>query len=258
MSDALRVMIVDDEAPAREGLRLRLRQEPNVTTVGEFADVARALDAIRIDVPDVLLLDIEMPALNGFALLDQLGDARPIVIFVTAHEAHAVRAFGVRALDYVLKPVEQERLHAALSHARDHVAMLRKGELADRMQRLVHDLDRPTMPAASRTNERISVRENGVIRLIELREIDWVEAAGDAVRVHVGRHRHLVRKSLGEMASLLPADRFLRIHRSTIVNVSRVRELQPWFHGEYVVILHDGTNLKLSRTHRDALPRLTG
>jgi two-component system LytT family response regulator len=254
----MRVMIVDDEAPAREGLRLRLRNEPDVTVIGECADVRRAIEMLRADMPDVLLLDIEMPASNGFSLVEQLGDRCPIIIFVTAHAGHALRAFGVQALDYVLKPVEQDRLRQALDRARAQLALERKGELADRMRQLVVD---ESTAAATTTQtgsaERIAVREDGVIRFVDCQDVDWVEAAGDGVVLHVGRASHSVRRSLGEIVALLPHDRFLRIHRSTIVNIARVRELQPWFHGEYVVVLNDGTNLKLSRTHRDALARLT-
>jgi two-component system LytT family response regulator len=252
----MRVMIVDDEAPAREGLRLRLRNEAGVTIIGEFADVRRAMESLRTDVPDVLLLDIEMPAASGFSLVEQLGDRCPIVIFVTAHESHALRAFGVQALDYVLKPVEQHRLRQALDRARERLALERKSELADRMRRLVVDESAPP-PSTTSAGERFAVREDGVIRFIDYQDVDWIEAAGDGVVLHVGRASHQVRRSLSEVAAMLPRDRFLRIHRSTVVNVARVRELQPWFHGEYVVVLHDGTQLKLSRTHRDALKRLS-
>ena len=256
--EPMRVMIVDDEAPAREGLRLRLRNEPGVTIIGEFPDVRRAMETLRTDLPDVLLLDIEMPAATGFSLVEQLGDRRPIVIFVTAHESHALRAFGVQALDYVLKPVEQSRLRQALDRARDQLALERKGELADRMRRLVDEGGPSARGAKAATaGERFAVREDGVIRFVDYEDVDWIEAAGDGVVLHVGRAAHQVRRSLSEVVALLPRDRFLRIHRSTVVNIARVRELQPWFHGEYIVVLRDGTNLKLSRTHRDALKTLS-
>src|SRR3569833_1318038 len=192
-----------------------------------------------------------MPAANGFSLVEQLGDRCPIVIIVSAHQTHAVRAFGVQALDYVLKPVEQQRLRQALDRARERLSLERKGELADRMRRLVVDESAsPATPTTAVAGERFAVREDGVIRFIDYQDVDWIEAAGDGVVLHVGRASHQVRRSLSEVAAMLPRDRFLRIHRSTVVNVARVRELQPWFHGEYVVVLHDGTNLKLSRTHR--------
>lgn len=264
MTAALRVMIVDDEAPAREGLRIRLRREPDVTVVGEFGDAAHALDAIRADPPDLIFLDIEMPGMDGFTLVAKAKEAAlPPVVFVTAHDEHAVRAFGVRALDYLLKPVEQERLHAAIERAREHWESVRKGELADRVRGIVSEAVTPPQPfsvsaGAARAGARIAVRKDGSIQFVTTDEIDWIDAAGDSVRLHVGKATHTLRKSMGEMLGMLDASQFLRIHRSTIVNASRVRELQPYFHGEYVVVMKDGTKLKLSRGHRDKLASLLG
>jgi two-component system LytT family response regulator len=266
VSAPLRVMIVDDEAPAREGLRIRLRREPDVVILGEFGDAAHALDAIRGDVPDLLLLDIEMPGIDGFALLDELADGgAPLIVFVTAHDRHAVHAFDVRALDYLLKPVEQERLHEAIERARERLERARKSELTDRMRGLLHEMEideDATPPVAQSSSvarrgvERIAVHRDGTITFVATSDIDWIDAAGDAVRVHAGKTTHVVRRSMGEMLGMLDAERFIRIHRSTIVNVDRVRELQPYFHGEYLVVLRDGTKLKLSRGHRHALTRL--
>jgi two-component system LytT family response regulator len=212
-----------------------------------------------------------MPGLDGFALLERAGDAPPpAVVLVTAHDRYAVRAFDSRVLDYVLKPVEQERLHRAVERARRHLDQARKGELTDRVRVLLRELDddavgtpaAPTVPAApaatSRGVDRIPVPRDGRIHFVAAEEIDWIDAAGDAVRLHAGSATHVVRRSMGEMLAMLGAERFLRIHRSTIVNVERVRELQPYFHGEYVVVLRDGTKLKLSRGYRDALSRLLG
>ena len=264
MSAPLRVVIVDDEAPAREGLRLRLRREPDVVIVGEYGRAAEALEALRADPPDVLFLDIEMPELDGFALLRRAGaSAPPAIVFVTAHDQHAVDAFGVRALDYLLKPVEQERLREALARAREHLARLRKSELADRVQGLLSALDpgaatAPGAPRGAAAPLRIPVRRDGTIRFVSADDLDYVDAAGDAVRVHAGREVHLVNRTMGEMLAMLDPARFARIHRSTIVNLERVQELQPWFHGEYVVILRDGTQLKLSRGQRAAVARQLG
>lgn len=264
MNSPLRAIIVDDEAPAREGLRIRLKRESDVVVLGEFADAAQALAAIRADPPDVLFLDIEMPGLDGFALLaGAAGVAMPAVIFVTAHDTHAVRAFDVRALDYLLKPVEQERLHEAIVRARSYWESARKAELADRMRGLVQDSQPGAgVPAGqvpgSRGSARIPVRRDGAILFVTPSDIDWIDAAGDSVKLHVGKAVHPVRKSMGEMLAMLDSTQFLRIHRSTIVNVARVRELQPWFHGEYVVVLHDGTRLKLSRGYRENLARVLG
>lgn len=255
----MRVMVVDDEAPAREGLRIRLRGEAGVTLIAECGDVRRALEVIQHDRPDVVLLDIEMPSADGFTLPETLGDRCPYIIVVTAHERHAVRAFNVRAMDYLLKPVERGRLREALGRARSRLELERKGELADKMRRVV--AEQPPVAARSSPRgdgpDRIPVRHDGVIRFVEVQDVDWIEAAGDRVILHVGRVAHAARISMSELLTRLPADRFLRIHRSTIVNAAHVRELQPWFHGEYLVMLRDGTKLKLSRTYRSALAALT-
>ena len=261
MSEVLRVVIVDDEAPAREGLRLRLRKEPDVAIIGEYADAATALAEIRRDPPDVLFLDIEMPGLNGFALLKSAGEVPlPAVVFVTAHDAHAVKAFDVRALDYLLKPVEQTRLREALDRAREYWDNRRKAELADRVKSIVGDTGPVSspVPTPQSGSTRIPIRRDGTIQFVNSAEIDWIDAAGDSVRLHVGRATHTLRKSMGEMLAMLDDRQFVRIHRSTIVNVSRVKELQPWFHGEYVVVLIDGARLKLSRGHKDNLATLLG
>ena len=270
MTAPLRVVIVDDEAPAREGLRLRLRGEPDVLVAGEFADAAAALAAVRADPPDLLLLDVEMPGLDGFALLHETGGAAPPVVFVTAHEQHAVRAFAVRALDYLLKPVEQERLREALTRAREHRARTRTGELVERMRALLHEtpsepatggLTVPPPPGPAERHAgptRIPVRRGGAIHLVDADDVDYVDAEGDAVRLHVGARSLRASRSMGEMLALLDPARFVRIHRSTIVNLDRVRELQPYFHGEYVVVLRDGRKLKLSRGRRAEVLRLLG
>jgi two-component system, LytTR family, response regulator len=264
MSTPLRVMIVDDEAPAREGLRIRLNREADVAVIGEYGDVSRAVAAIRADPPDLLFLDIEMPLVDGFTMLSRLETVSlPVVVFVTAHPNHAVRAFGVGAIDYLLKPVDPERLREAIDRARAHWESVRKGELADRVLGVLRDADRG-MPASESSSlgatnhARIPVRCDGGIQFVAATEINWIEAAGDSVRIHAGKATHLVRKSMGDMLAMLDGRSFLRIHRSTIVNIERVRELQPYFHGEYVVVLQDGSKLKLSRGYRDSLSRLLG
>jgi two-component system LytT family response regulator len=260
MNRVLRAMIVDDEPPAREGLRLRLKREADVVIIGEFGEAARALDAIREDAPDILFLDVEMPGLDGFSLVEAARDiSLPPIVFVTAHDAHAVKAFGVRALDYLLKPVEQERLHEAVERAREYWEKAENTELAQRVKSLVGG----AAGLSPRENSigdslRIPVRQDGAIRLVNASDVDWIDAAGDSVRLHVGNTRHLIRKSMSEMTSMLDPSRFIRIHRSTIVNIDRVKELQPYFHGEYIVVLQNGAKLKLSRGYRESLDRLIG
>ncbi len=253
-------MIVDDEAPAREGLRLRLAKEPDVVIVGEFADARSALAAIREDPPDLLFLDIEMPGVNGFALLENAGNITlPAVVFVTAHDAHAVRAFDIRALDYLLKPVEQPRLREALERARELWDSRRKSEIADRVRTIIGETPGSAPPpAVARAQVRIPIRRDGSIHFVSSADIDWIDAAGDSVRLHAGKATHVLRKSMGEMLAMLDNGQFVRIHRSTIVNIAKVRELQPWFHGEYVVLLNDGTKLELSRGYKEQLAALLG
>lgn len=264
MSAPLRVVIVDDEAPAREGLRIRLSREADVAVIGEYGEVSRAIEAIRADPPDLLFLDIEMPQVDGFAMLARLETVSlPVVVFVTAHPDHALRAFGVPAMDYLLKPVDPERLREAVERARAYWKGVRKGEIADRVLAVLRDADGGMSAgdsgvATASNPARIPVRRDGGIQFVAPDEIDWIEAAGDSVRIHAGKATHLLRRSMGEMLAMIDGKNFLRIHRSTIVRIDRVRELQPYFHGEYVVVLRDGTKLKLSRRYRDSLSRLLG
>lgn len=254
----LTAFIVDDEPPAREGLRLRLEREPGITVTGEYASAAAAAASLRTDPPDLLFLDVEMPREDGFELLERSGAGDlPLVVFVTAHERHAVRAFRVHAFDYLLKPVEQERLHDTLQRARRHLATTENSHLADRV-RGVLGLPAPSPPpqAPARSGvpgRTIPVRHEGSMRFIEAERIDYVVAAGDTVRVHVGASAHVVNRTMREMLRLLDPERFVRIHRSTIINVGRVVEVQPYFHGEYIVVLQGGAKLKVSRGRRAAV-----
>lgn len=262
MTAELRVFIVDDEAAAREGLRLRLERETGVLIAGEYGDAADAIAALEDERPHLLFLDIEMPRIDGFALLERIShDPTPMIVFVTAHDRHAVRAFGARVLDYLLKPVEQERLRETLARAREQRALMRDGRLAEQVRGL---LGRETLPPAlagsarPRHVERIAVNRDGVIQFVNASDVDWIDAAGDEIILNVGTVKHVVRTTMGEILSTLDPARFARIHRSTIVNVGKITELQPYFHGEYMVVLQGGMKLKLSRGYRDAVSRLLG
>jgi two-component system, LytTR family, response regulator len=252
----LRVVIVDDEAPAREGLRLRLQRESDVLVLGEYADPAMAMAALKADAPDVVFLDIEMAGLDGFSLLKRLDRLNSSIVFVTAYDQYAARAFEINAVDYLLKPVEQERLHDALERARTRLASDDRGELASRVTRLVDALE--VAPTSVKAPDRIAIRSDDAIRFIDPSTIDYIDAAGGSVRVHANGVVQEVRKSMGEMTALLDPSRFVRIHRSTIVNIARIKELQPYFHGEFIVVLHNGTQLKSSRSYRDVLVRQLG
>ena len=250
-------MLVDDEPHAREGLRIRLRKEPDVLVIGEFGNAESALEAIASDMPDVLFLDIEMPGTSGFAMLERarLGPL-PVVIFVTAYDQHAVRAFEARALDYLLKPVEQERLRESLDRARNQVVSARSVEFAKRVQGLSRELGADASPGESRSTkgvDRIPVSVDGSIHFVATKDIDYIAASGDCVIAHAGVAAHTIRKSMSEMLSAVDGSRFARIHRSTIVNLSRVVKVEPYLHGEYILVLHGGAKLKVSRGYRAAL-----
>jgi two-component system LytT family response regulator len=268
----IRVLIVDDEPAAREGLRHLLSTDPEVSILGECANGREALTEIRRAAPDVLFLDVQMPGLDGFGMLRELGPDRvPVVVFVTAYDQYALHAFDVRALDYLLKPFSDERFQEALARAKAHVRRGRLGELGRRLAALVAELEQPapataelppSTPAAGGGGgtylDRLVIKSGGRVTLLRVNDIDWIDADGDYVRIHVGRQWHLLRETMKNLESQLDPRRFVRIHRSTIVNLERVKELQPFFRGEYVLVLHEGTTLKLSRGYREHLERMLG
>ena len=264
MSRRLRVLLVDDEPLAREGLRLRLAREPDLEIVGECEDVAGALTAVETLAPDVVFLDIHLQGDDGFHLLERLPpDALPAVIFVTAYAEHALRAFRVRALDYLVKPFDDETLHASVQTAREHVQQVVDGSAARQMHRLLADIGGSELAGeADRSAEgrltRVVVKRDGRIYFVETSAIDWLEAAGDYVRVHAGGTCHLLRTTMRELEARLDPRRFVRIHRTTIVALPSIRELQPFFRGSYVVVMRDGVRLSLSRRYRPILATALG
>jgi two-component system LytT family response regulator len=250
----IRTLIVDDEPLARHRLRALLEVDPEITVVGESADGEQAVADLQKLRPDLAFLDVQMPVLDGFGVLEALaGEPLPVVIFVTAYDRYAVKAFEVHALDYLLKPFDKERFAAALQRAKDHVRRAEALTLEERLRKLLQAVpQRPDSP------DRLVVKSGGRVYFVRVADIDWIEAAGNYVRLHVGKEDHLLRQTLGALESKLDPSRFVRIHRSTIVNVERIRELQPAFHGDYVIILHDGTELALSRSCRDKLEATLG
>jgi two-component system LytT family response regulator len=250
MTRPLRVLVVDDEPLARRGVVARLARDPEVVIAGECASGREAVAFLdrHGESVDLIFLDVQMPGLDGFAVIDRIGvDRMPIVVFLTAHDEHALRAFEAQALDYLLKPVDDERFAQALARARHRV---HERTLARAAGRTVPDQPAPETPV------RLAIRDRGRVILIDDHDVDWVEADGDYVRLHVGGKRHLVRETMTAMESRLGKDRFVRIHRSAIVNVSRVRELLPHTNREYVIVLQDGTRLKLSRSFRERVEAL--
>jgi two-component system LytT family response regulator len=250
----IRTLITDDEALARDRLRKLLEEETDVEIVGECADGRQALDFIQRESPDLVFLDVQMPELDGFGVLAALPAERlPAVVFVTAHDKFALRAFEVHAVDYLLKPFDRERFQTALRRARHHVQHRQSGELTQRLTALLAEIK----PGVKHL-ERLAVKSGGRVLFLKTDEIDWIEAADNYVSLHVGNETHLHRETMSSLEELLPPAKFLRISRSTIVNVDRIKELQPLFHGEYAVLLRNGTRLTLSRSYRDKLNQLLG
>jgi len=250
----IRTLIVDDEELARDRLRAFLADEPDLELVGECADGAEAVEVLDRDPVDLLFLDVQMPELDGFGVLEAARPAQmPVVVFTTAFSEHALRAFEVHALDYLLKPFDRERLKVALDRVRERLRESRSGALNEKLTALLAEM-RP-QPAAM---DRIVVKAGGKVVLVKVGEIDWIEAADNYVSLHAGADTHMLRETMNSLEARLNPKQFIRISRSTIVNLERVKELQPMFHGDYTVILRNGTRLNLSRSHREKLQHLLG
>ncbi|HEX8287881.1 MAG TPA: LytTR family DNA-binding domain-containing protein [Pyrinomonadaceae bacterium] len=243
----IKTLIVDDEQLARERVKRFLRDVADIEIVGESANGDQAVSMIKSEKPDLVFLDIQMPEKNGFGVLKSL-DAKtvPTVIFVTAYDQYALQAFDVHALDYLLKPFNRERLLRAVSRAREHIERRNFGNLDERLASLIADLKQE-----KKYLERLVVKSVGRVFFIKTDEIDWIEAAGNYLKLHVGRESHLIRETMNAVEAKLNPDKFLRIHRSTVVNIDRIKELHPMFSGDYSVILRNGTELTLSRNYRE-------
>jgi two-component system LytT family response regulator len=245
----IRTLIVDDEPLARERLAGMLAAEPDIEVIGQCRDGEEAVKAIVEQTPDLVFLDIQMPQMNGFEVIEAVGGERmPLVIFVTAHDQYALRAFQVRALDYLLKPFDRDRFRDALQRARKQVERDDSGEIGRRLLALVKDMRRDQ----PRTDRRV-VKSGGRLFFLRADEIDWIEAAGNYVRLHVGSTSYLLRETMNAIEGRLDPEKFFRIHRCRIVNMERIQELQPWLNGEYAVLLRTGTRLTLSRGYREKL-----
>jgi two-component system LytT family response regulator len=248
----IKVLIVDDEPIIRRGLRNHLSRRDQYEVVGECCNGRRAIDDIRETRPDLVFLDVQMPEVDGFGVIREVGAAAmPAVVFVTAFDEYAVRAFDVNALDYLLKPFDEERFLRCLTRVEQRLAEPDKeGLLVEKLASLVAEQAKP------RTADRLAIRNSDRITLLQTEEIDWIEAADNYVEIHVGKQVHLMRETLSNLEQRLQPFRFLRIHRSRLVNADRIKELHPLFHGEYELVLSDGTHLTSSRHYRDVLHRL--
>jgi len=264
----IRTLLVDDERLARRGLELRLATAPDVEIVGECENGREAIEKVAALDPDLMFLDIQMPGLSGFDVLARLPqDSMPIVVFVTAFDRYAIDAFEARALDYLLKPVEDARLEHALKRIRQHIDERAALQQRERMLGLLADmhgageldpeslLARLTAPA-SRFPEVIAIRTGRELVRLRSADIDWIDAAGDYMCIHTGTDTHVLRGTMKDLESTLDPAAFQRIHRSAIVNLKRVRKLRPHANGEYFLTLEGGQELKLSRTHRDKVELL--
>jgi two-component system LytT family response regulator len=245
----IRALIVDDQLIAREAIRRLLATESDIEIVGLSATGSEALAAIKNDSPDLVFLDVRLPDMDGFSVLEELPPERlPVVVFVTANDEFALKAFDVHALDYVVKPISEERLQRALQRAREHLQRRGGGTVDERLGALLRDLK--TSP---RQTDRLAVRSGGKVVFLRLADIDWVESADNYVKLHVGNETHMLRETMNALEQKLPTDRFLRISRSAMVNVEKIKELHPMFHGEYVVVLTNGARVNLTRSYRDKL-----
>jgi two-component system, LytTR family, response regulator len=245
----IRTLIVDDEPLARDGVRLHLEDHEDIEIIGECTGGEDAVGRIEADQPDLVFLDIQMPGLDGFGVLEALGPEKlPAVIFVTAYDQFALRAFEASAVDYLLKPFEAERFDKALERVRIQMRGQNPDAMSERLRNLV-----ATLGGRERFLERMVARTNGRILILRVDDVDWIEAAANYVRVHIGTKQYLVRETMTNLETRLDPEKFLRIHRSVIVRKDRIKELEPLFQGDYSIILVDGSRLTSSRGYRDRI-----
>jgi two-component system LytT family response regulator len=250
----IRTVIVDDEPLARRGIRSQLNEEKDFEIVSECRNGLEAVETIAEESPDLVFLDVQMPELDGFGVLEAVGVKKmPAVIFVTAYDKYALQAFDVHALDYLLKPIDPDRFTQALERARAQLNRTSIQDLSQRLQGLLNDLKGSRR---AKYADRLVIKSAGRISFLDIADIDWIEAADNYVRLHVGRDQHLLRETLSGLDQRLDPDRFVRIHRSRIVNIQRVKELHPLFRGVYEIRLQDGTRLESGRGYKARLQEL--
>lgn len=252
----LRVLVVDDEPIARHAVVRQLRDVEDLEIVGECGDGVSAVDAIRALSPDLVFLDIQLPAITGLDVVATIGAARmPATIFVTAYEQYAVRAFETHAVDYLVKPFSRERFQETLRRARQRLA-IREGADADATARILQTLE--TLRQRDDYASRIPVREDEKVVLVDVDDIVWVRANGNTVQLHLAGRVHELRETMSALAARLDPRHFARVHRSAIVNVRRIRDIQPWFNGHHVITLDTGQQLRMSRYQHEAFLKLVG
>lgn len=265
----IRTLVVDDELLARDGILAMLENDPEIDVIGTCADGQSATAEIRARQPDLVFLDVQMPKRDGFGVLNELkAGERPAVVFVTAYDQYAIRAFDVCAIDYVLKPFRDARFASALARAKAGIRQAREGELGRQLEQLLEHLRAPQTPQGRRAGEpeatagekedRVVLKSGSDLHLVRPADIIWVESQADFINVHTTGGAQLVRETLQNFEQRVPADRFLRIHRSSLVNVDHVKKVTPALYGDYTVLMADGTTLRLSRNNRAKLKQLVG
>jgi two-component system LytT family response regulator len=243
----IRTLIVDDEPLARSRLRQLLQNEPGIEIIGECADGREAVAAMKKTPPELVFLDVQMPEIDGFGVIEAVGTGPlPVIVFVTAHDRFALRAFEVHAVDYLLKPFDRERFQKALRRAVEQVGNRDSGAIRQRQSALLADLP----------SSRLAVKSGNHVVWVKLDEIDWIGSADNYAELHAGAKSHLLRETLGALETRLGSEHFVRISRSAIVNTRRIKELHRLFYGGYELVLQDGTRLTLSRRHRHKLKQL--
>lgn len=243
-----RVLIVDDEPISRRRLRRLLASESDCELAAECENGREAVNALAREAVDILYLDVQMPEMDGFEVVQAISNAHPLVIFTSAYDEYALKAFEVHAFDYLLKPFDRRRFRESLQRARTHLAHARPAMSDERILTLFESL-----AGARNMPDRIAIRNNGRVIFVRLGEIDWIEAADNYVCLHCGKDTHILRETMNELEARLNPTRFIRVHRSAIVNLDCIKELQPWFRGDYKVMLNDGTELTLTKNHREKL-----
>ena len=252
-SEPIRVLVADDETPARQRLIDLLRRDAQVAFIAEAADGEAAVEIIQKQKPDLVFLDVQMPELDGLGVIDAIGAAEmPLTVFVTAYDQHAIRAFEANALDYLLKPFSDERFEATIARVKSRLDERNVGEFGQRVMKMIAGA-----PAAQRL-DRLVVKSGGTTRFVRAVDIDWIEAAGVYVTLHVGGKELLYRAALNDLAEKLDPRRFVRVHRSALVNIESIIQLEPMSHGEFEAVIRNGSRARVSRTYRALLEKRLG
>jgi two-component system LytT family response regulator len=252
--DGIRALVVDDEGPARQRICDLLNQDKEVRSLLEAADGKTAVQMILDEKPDLVLLDVQMPELNGLEVIEAVGSQNmPVTVFVTAYDQHAIRAFEANALDYLLKPFSDERFETMMTRVKRRTDDLHLRSFSQSIARVI-----AMQPAHTRYLDRLAIKKDGLTKFIRLKDIEWIEASGVYVSLHTSGKEFLYRASLTDLAESLDPDRFIRIHRSVIINIESIAQLEPLSHGEFELLLKDGSRSRVSRTYRASFERRLG